>query len=127
MTLPLAQAAYSNPSLPPKTMMKIYKAATPDGGSNLNVLKFSQVMLENGLTLRKPSTHISPHPPYSSPISPDISHINVLERPQAPLLPSSRQVMLENGLTLKSRPPAESFDEQGQLKGTKVRARARVT
>ena len=51
-------------------MMKIYKAATPDGGSNLNVLKFSQVMLENGLTLQ-------------------------------------------------SRPPAESFDEQGQLKGTK--------
>lgn len=36
-------AAYSNPALPPKTMMKIYKAATPDGGSELNVLKFSQV------------------------------------------------------------------------------------
>ena len=39
-------AAYSNPALPPKTMMKIYKAATPetpDGGSQLNVLKFSQV------------------------------------------------------------------------------------
>lgn len=38
--------AYSNPALPPKTMMKIYKAATPetpDGGSQLNVLKFSQV------------------------------------------------------------------------------------
>ena len=35
-------AAYSNPALPPKTMMKIYKAATPDGGSELNVLKFSQ-------------------------------------------------------------------------------------
>ena len=33
-------------------MMKIYKAATPDGGSNLNVLKFSQVMLENGLSLQ---------------------------------------------------------------------------
>ena len=45
-------AAYSNPALPPKTMMKIYKAATPDGGSNLNVLKFSQVMLENGLSLQ---------------------------------------------------------------------------
>ena len=43
----------------------------------------------------------------------------MLKLPQAPLLPSSRQVMLENGLTLKSRPPAESFDEQGQLKGTK--------
>ena len=70
MTLPLAQAAYSNPSLPPKTMMKIYRAATPDGGSNLNVLKFSQVMLENGLTLRKPSTHISPHLPYISPYLP---------------------------------------------------------
>ena len=38
-------AAYSNPALPPKTMMKIYKAATPDGGSELNVLKFSQVTL----------------------------------------------------------------------------------
>ena len=45
-------AAYSNPTLPPKTMMRIYKAATPDGGSNLNVLKFSQVMLENGLSLQ---------------------------------------------------------------------------
>ena len=33
-------------------MMRIYKAATPDGGSNLNVLKFSQVMLENGLSLQ---------------------------------------------------------------------------
>jgi len=100
-------------------MMKIYRAATPEGGSNLNVLKFSQVVLENGLTLRKPSTHISPHLPYISPISPDISHINVLELPQAPLLPSSRQVMLENGFSLKGRPPTESFDEQGQLKGTK--------
>jgi hypothetical protein len=35
--------------------------------------------------------------------------------------------MLENGLTLKRRPPAESFDDQGRLKGTKVRARVRVT
>ena len=51
-------------------MMKIYKAATPDGGSNLNVLKFSQVMLENGLTLRRPSTHISPTSPPYLPISP---------------------------------------------------------
>ena len=45
-------AAYSNPSLPPKTMMKIYRAATPDG-EHINVLKFSQVMLENGLTLKR--------------------------------------------------------------------------
>ena len=45
-------AAYSNPTLPPKSMMKIYQAATPDG-EHINVLKFSQVMLENGLTLRK--------------------------------------------------------------------------
>ena len=68
-------------------MMKIYRAATPEGGSNLNVLKFSQVMLENGLTLRKPSTHISPHLPHISPTSPDISHINVLKFSQAPHLP----------------------------------------
>ena len=36
-------------------MMKIYRAATPDG-EHINVLKFSQAMLENGRTLREPST-----------------------------------------------------------------------
>ena len=67
-------------------MMKIYRAATPDG-EHINVLKFSQAPY---------LPHISPtsplYLPYISTISPDISHINVLK---------FSQVMLKNGLTLR--------------------------